>query len=47
MIRASLLAAAAMLLVGCGYHLRGASVETSIPSAYVIGAEGVEITGGT
>ncbi len=34
----------AMLLAGCGYHLRGASVETSIPSAYLIGAQGVEIT---
>jgi LPS-assembly lipoprotein len=43
MIRASLLLAG-MLLVGCGYHLRGASVETSIPSAYLIGGEGVEIT---
>ncbi len=43
MIRAALLAAA-LLLVGCGYHLRGASVETSIPSAYVRGSEGVEVT---
>lgn len=48
MIRASVWVAGlllgAMLLVGCGYHLRGASVETSIPSAYLIGGDGVEIT---
>jgi LPS-assembly lipoprotein len=43
MIRAALLATA-LMLVGCGYHLRGASVETSIPSAYVRGSEGVEVT---
>jgi LPS-assembly lipoprotein len=43
MIRSSLLVAAA-LLAGCGYHLRGSSVETSIQSAYVSGAEGVEVT---
>lgn len=43
MIRASLVLGA-LLLAGCGYHLRGASVETSIPSAYLIGGEGVEIT---
>ncbi len=43
MIRTALLLAAG-LLVGCGYHLRGASVQMSIPSAYVSGAEGVEIT---
>jgi LPS-assembly lipoprotein len=43
MTRRALLAAA-LLLSGCGYHLRGASVETSIPSAYVRGSEGVEVT---
>jgi LPS-assembly lipoprotein len=43
MTRRALLAAA-LLLSGCGYHLRGASVETSIPSAYVHGSEGVEVT---
>jgi LPS-assembly lipoprotein len=43
MIRTSLLIAA-VVLAGCGYHLRGASVKTSIPSAYVKGSEGVEIT---
>ena len=43
MIRAVVLAAA-LLLVGCGYHLRGASVEASIPSAYVTSSEGVEVT---
>jgi len=43
MTRRALLAAA-LLLSGCGYHLRGASVETSIPSAYVHGSEGVEAT---
>ena len=43
MIRGSLLIAA-VLIAGCGYHLRGASVQTSIPSAYVKGSEGVEVT---
>lgn len=43
MIRAALLAAV-LLVTGCGYHLRGASVDTSIPSAYVRGSEGVEVT---
>ena len=43
MIRASFLIAA-VVLAGCGYHLRGANVQTSIPSAYVRGSEGVEIT---
>jgi len=43
MIRGSLLVAA-VLIAGCGYHLRGASVQTSIPSAYVKGSEGVEVT---
>lgn len=43
MIRASLVLGA-LLLAGCGYHLRGASVETSVPSAYLISGEGVAIT---
>ncbi len=33
-----------LLLAGCGFHLRGSSVETSIQSAYVRGGEGVEVT---
>jgi LPS-assembly lipoprotein len=43
MIRGSLLIVA-VLIGGCGYHLRGASAQTSIPSAYVKGSEGVEVT---
>ena len=35
---------AAMLLCGCGFHLRGSSAQTNIASAYVRGAEGVDVT---
>jgi LPS-assembly lipoprotein len=34
----------AATLVGCGFHLRGSSAETSIASAYVRGASNVDVT---
>jgi LPS-assembly lipoprotein len=35
---------AAALTGGCGFHLRGSSAQTNIASAYVRGAEGVDVT---
>jgi LPS-assembly lipoprotein len=42
--RAVLALFCAMLLAGCGFHLRGSSAQTNIASAYVHGADGVDVT---
>ena len=43
MHRLSLVVGAALLIVGCGFHLRGSGVGTDVPSAYVRAAEGVDM----
>jgi LPS-assembly lipoprotein len=42
--RSLALLCALTLIAGCGFHLRGSSAQTSIASAYVRGAEGVDVT---
>lgn len=38
------LVAVVLVSAGCGFHLRGSSAQTNIASAYVRGAEGVDVT---
>jgi LPS-assembly lipoprotein len=43
-MRLLVLAAVATLFAGCGFHLRGSSVETDVASAYVRSGQNVTVT---